>query len=564
MNEKYMYQQDELIVFRSAERKNRNSLNKGVIGTTAIFGSLSMVLSVVPIQTMASEKPTVVVPAEHQVAPTTPSEQQVKEETTVIADPTFPATTEMTETTTNESMTETSTSGSTNKSTTETSTSGSTNESTTETSTSGSTNESTTETSTSGSTNESTTETSTSGSTNESTTETSTSGSTNESTTETTTSGSTNESHTETSTSESKKDNAKTVPLTTNNGPAVANEAPSKASAEPLARVDFSDQWSSAFTAGSPTDSGAISYLKNQTTEEFIKQIAESARKVGQEKELYASVMIAQAILESGSGSSSLSQEPHHNLFGIKGEYKGNSVSFDTQEDDGAGHLSTISANFRSYDRYEDSFNDYAELMKNGISGNPTFYEGVWKTTASTYEEATAFLTGKYATDTHYDQKLNGLIETYDLTEYDHPKRETTSSEATNGVSATGYMVPVANYTISSGFGSRGGEFHRGLDLAAPAGEAISAAKAGKVLTAEAHPSWGNYVVLLHSDGTTTLYAHLSAIKAQVGQEVTQGQVIGLVGSTGNSTGPHLHLEICSDASLAQSKLVDPQTILFG
>ncbi len=334
-------------------------------------------------------------------------------------------------------------------------------------------------------------------------------------------------------------------------------------SSEPLDRVDFSDQWTSTFVLEETTP-GAIHYVKNQTTEEFIKQIAESARKVGQEKDLYASVMIAQAILESGSGSSSLSQEPHHNLFGIKGTYKGESVSFPTQEDDGTGQLSTISANFRSYQSYEESLNDYAELMKQGISGDATFYEGVWKTNTTSYEDATAFLTGKYATDTQYNQKLNGLIETYGLTQYDHPENETGISEATHGVSATGYMIPVANYTISSGFGNRGGEFHRGLDLAAPTGEAVSAAKAGKVLTAEAHPSWGNYVVLLHGDGTTTLYAHLSEIKAQVGQEVTQGQVIGLVGSTGNSTGPHLHLEICSDASLLQSKLVDPQTILFG
>lgn len=272
--------------------------------------------------------------------------------------------------------------------------------------------------------------------------------------------------------------------------------------------------------------------------------------------------MIAQAILESGSGSSSLSQEPHYNLFGIKGDYKGKSVSFNTQEDDGTGNLNTISANFRSYDSYEASFEDYADLMKNGISGNTHFYEGVWKTTATSYEEATAFLTGKYATDTQYNQKLNGLIETYGLTQYDQPKEEGTIKSTS--ISAQGYMVPVTNYVISSGFGSRGGEFHRGLDLAATTGEAVLASKAGKVLTVESHPSWGNYVVVLHSDGSTTLYAHLSAFKTSVGQTVEQGQVIGLVGTTGNSTGPHLHFEICSDASLLQSKLIDPQAILFG
>ena len=66
----------------------------------------------------------------------------------------------------------------------------------------------------------------------------------------------------------------------------------------------------------------------------------------------------------------------------------------------------------------------------------------------------------------------------------------------------------------------------------------------------------------MHKDGTSSNYAHMSQIKAHVGQQVKQGDVIGLVGSTGNSTGPHLHLEISKSASLAQGELIDPATVL--
>lgn len=81
-------------------------------------------------------------------------------------------------------------------------------------------------------------------------------------------------------------------------------------------------------------------------TRDFIKEIGEDAREIGLEEDLYALVMIAQAILESGSGQSKLSQEPYFNLFGIKGTFEGNGVTFKTQEDDGNGSLHMITATF--------------------------------------------------------------------------------------------------------------------------------------------------------------------------------------------------------------------------
>lgn len=88
------------------------------------------------------------------------------------------------------------------------------------------------------------------------------------------------------------------------------------------------------------------------------------------------------------------------------------------------------------------------------------------------------------------------------------------------------------------------GNPHRGYDIACAAGTPILACANGTVITAGYHSSWGNYIVVDHGNGYTTLYAHCSALLVGAGQYVEQGQTIGLVGSTGFSTGPHLHLEV--------------------
>lgn len=309
--------------------------------------------------------------------------------------------------------------------------------------------------------------------------------------------------------------------------------------------------------SSSVTQDGEIHFEKDESVDSFIRKIGESAKKIGQEKDLHASVMIAQAILESGSGQSQLAQAPNYNLFGIKGTHNGKSVSMATQEDLGNGTLYATQAGFRVYENYEDCFNDYATLLKEGLTSDPNYYAGVWKSNAATYQEATKFLTGRYATDTQYNQKLNGLIETYDLTTYD---KEIQGAP----VSAAGYKIPLNHYTISSPYGNRGSEFHRGLDMAANQGEPIHASKKGRVTKAEYHYSWGNVVVIEHEDGMTTLYAHQQQYIVQPGDQVEQGQIIGYVGSTGNSTGSHLHFELCKDNSLSQGLLIDPQSVLFG
>jgi len=114
------------------------------------------------------------------------------------------------------------------------------------------------------------------------------------------------------------------------------------------------------------------------------------------------------------------------------------------------------------------------------------------------------------------------------------------------------YKRPVSG-RITSSYGSRKGGFHYGIDLAGARGTPVYAAASGVVIKAvtgcvEGKKScggrYGNYIVIEHENGTSTLYAHLSKVNVSVGQTVSQSKKIGAVGSTGGSTGPHLHFEI--------------------
>ncbi len=112
-----------------------------------------------------------------------------------------------------------------------------------------------------------------------------------------------------------------------------------------------------------------------------------------------------------------------------------------------------------------------------------------------------------------------------------------------------GFSCPVGNYQLTSGFGPRWGRQHRGIDMAVPLGTNVSAAAAGTVITAEYNESYGNYVQIDHGYGIVTTYAHLSSIAVETGQTVDRGQLIAYSGSTGNSTGPHLHFEVIDNGS---------------
>ena len=154
---------------------------------------------------------------------------------------------------------------------------------------------------------------------------------------------------------------------------------------------------------------------------QFIENTAYHAQSVAGPNDLYASVMIAQAILESGYGSSSLSSPPNHNLFGIKGAYNGQSVTMQTWEHFN-GQDVIINAKFRKYPSYRESFEDNARVLKTtSFSPGNYFYSGAWKSNTNTYQDATRWLTHRYATDPNYNVKLNNLIVTHNLTQYDTP-----------------------------------------------------------------------------------------------------------------------------------------------
>jgi murein DD-endopeptidase MepM/ murein hydrolase activator NlpD len=110
--------------------------------------------------------------------------------------------------------------------------------------------------------------------------------------------------------------------------------------------------------------------------------------------------------------------------------------------------------------------------------------------------------------------------------------------------SGNGTFVWPVNGPVTSPFGMRWGRMHEGIDIAAASGTPIHAAGSGTVIYAGWMEGYGNLVVIDHGGGLATAYAHQSAIASSVGQHVAQGDVIGYVGSTGHSFGPHLHFEV--------------------
>ncbi len=135
------------------------------------------------------------------------------------------------------------------------------------------------------------------------------------------------------------------------------------------------------------------------------------------------------------------------------------------------------------------------------------------------------------------------------------------SSQTT--ASASGFLWPIASsHRVTSPFGWRTHpitgrqHLHGGIDIAAPNGTPIMASKAGVVVISQYGSSYGNYVVISHPDGTRTLYAHMSQRNVSAGDTVRQGQTVGLVGSTGSSTGNHLHFETWTGSS--SSSRVNP------
>lgn len=161
----------------------------------------------------------------------------------------------------------------------------------------------------------------------------------------------------------------------------------------------------------------------------FINRIAPAAQQIGREYDLYPSIIIAQAALESDWGCSTLGKAPNNNLFGVKGYFARQTVAQPTTEYDEQGHKFQVVSNFRQYASEYEALRDYAQTLEAPL------YQGVHRQNTKNYREATRALCGRYATDPEYDRKLNQLIDTYQLTKYDD--QVNTSNEKANPVPVT-------------------------------------------------------------------------------------------------------------------------------
>lgn len=173
----------------------------------------------------------------------------------------------------------------------------------------------------------------------------------------------------------------------------------------------------------------------------FINSIAPSASKIAASNNMYASVMIAQALIESGSGQSGLAQAPNYNLFGIKGTGTAGTVNMNTRED-GANGSYTTNAGFRKYNSYAESLEDNARV----ITSN-SLYNKVLKSNTTSYKDATAALQGAYATSTTYANTLNATIEKYNLTQYDNGTADSSYTVLSNNANLTDDQI-LAKYNV--------------------------------------------------------------------------------------------------------------------
>lgn len=166
----------------------------------------------------------------------------------------------------------------------------------------------------------------------------------------------------------------------------------------------------------------AFQGTKFSSKQEFVDLLAKDAQVIGEKYGIYPSVMIAQAILESAYGESKLTKEAN-NFYGMKftvGVDEGSFDRYDIYSDEFVnGQRVSLPASFRKYPTAKDSLEDYAQKIAQGVNWDKHFYRGAWRSVAQTYQEATRSLTGKYATDPEYDQKLNQIIVNWNLSQYD-------------------------------------------------------------------------------------------------------------------------------------------------
>ncbi|MGX7203794.1 glucosaminidase domain-containing protein [Enterococcus pingfangensis] len=192
--------------------------------------------------------------------------------------------------------------------------------------------------------------------------------------------------------------------------------------------------------------------VQNQSA--FIEQLGASAMQVSSANDLYASIMVAQALVETGFGSSQLSAAPYYNLFGVKEYGGGASVTMGTQEYLN-GQWVTMDEPFAVYNSYGESFQAHASLLAS------SYYAGARKSHTNSYQDAAVYLTGRYATDPGYAGKLISLIQSYNLTRFDTPGAGTAvqttaqsteqTTQAAQTTQTTAASASGQTYTVQSG-----------------------------------------------------------------------------------------------------------------
>ncbi len=256
-----------------------------------------------------------------------------------------------------------------------------------------------------------------------------------------------------------------------------------------------------------------------------------------------ASVTIAQIIQESGFGSYGPGGDEKEglsylafqycNLFGIKGTGTAGSVDMKTLEMTGDGSLYLTSAAFRAYHTYTEAIEDRGRLIQDYYSD---LIQDV--TDANTFAVR---IGSRWATDTGYGKSLIRLMETYDLYRLD----DLTLNDFSAMIGRFANPCPGAVITSTFGYRTFDNAFHKGLDLGTGSENIPTyAAESGTVIFAGYSSSAGNYIIIDHGDGLVTKYMHHAEIYVTEGQHVEKGQQIGLSGTTGDSTGNHLHFQV--------------------
>ena len=171
-------------------------------------------------------------------------------------------------------------------------------------------------------------------------------------------------------------------------------------------------------------------------------------------------------------------------------------------------------------------------------------------------EKARAYIRQLQADQEKYDEELRKIEAEEEAASAAIEKIIEERKKTVNAPAATGeYIWPVPGHTwVSSYFGNRTlndrPNFHRGIDIPAPTGTPIYACNSGTVIKSTWHYSWGNYIVIDHGGGISTLYAHCSRLLVSEGDVVNRGDLIAKVGETGNAYGAHLHLEYMINGKL--------------